>query len=252
MIRLLCLVACLCWPAFANAGEPVRVFAAASLADVLEDAAGAWSARRSQATPSLAFGASSTLAKQIDAGAPADLYASADASWMDWLEQQGRIEPGTRVELLGNALVLVAPKGRGFALRLERDFDLAAAFAGKLCTGEPGAVPAGTYARQALQHFDWWEALQSRVVGAEDVRTALSFVERGECALGIVYETDARASNKVETLGRFPAGSHAAIVYPFARVRGARAGSDAFLAWLAHDAHARAIFARHGFTVLAR
>ena len=251
MIRWLCLTwLCLC-PALAAAAEPVRVFAAASLTDALQDAAAAYPAHGAR-SPSLAFGASSTLAKQIDAGAPADVYASADLGWMAWLVQRGRVDAGTRVDLLGNALVLVAPKGRGFAMRFERDFDLAAAFDGKLCTGEPGVVPAGTYAREALQYFDWWHALEKRVVGADDVRTALSFVERGECALGIVYATDARASRGVDVLGRFPAASHSPIVYPFALLRGARPGSAEWLDWLRTDAEARAIFERHGFTVLVR
>lgn len=250
MNRLTALLFLLLPLACASAADPVRVFAAASLTDVLHDATTQWAAGI-EPEPLLVFGASSALARQIDAGAPADVYVSADRAWMDWLETQGRVEPGSRVELLGNALVLVAPKGRGIALRIARDFDLAKAFEGKLCMGEPGVVPAGIYAQQALEHFGWWEGVKSRVVGAEDVRTALSFVERGECALGIVYATDARGSKRVETVGRFPSASHAPIVYPFALLRGAREGSARWLAWLRDDPQARAIFERHGFVVLA-
>ena len=134
---------------------------------------------------------------------------------------------------------------------MQRDFDLAAAFDGKLCTGEPGVVPAGIYAEQGLRALGWWEALQGRVVGSEDVRTALSFVERGECALGVVYETDARADDGVVVVGRFPAGTHAPIVYPFALVRGARPEAAGLLAWLRTDPAARGVFERHGFAWLA-
>lgn len=229
-----------------RAEEPVRVFAAASLTDALTEAAAKWQAA-GHAPPVLAFGASSALARQIDAGAPADVFLSADAGWMDHLQERGRIDPATRTPLLGNALVLVAPVGRAPAVRFERGFDFAGAFAGKLCLAEPGVVPAGIYAQQALEHLGWWTAVRTRLVGADDVRTALSFVERGECALGIVYATDARGSRKAVTVGEFPPAGHAPIVYPVALVRGARAGGVDFLAWL-RGADAQAVFRRHGFT----
>jgi molybdate transport system substrate-binding protein len=247
MIRWLPIVLACAWATTSCAQEPVRVFAAASLTDALRDAAQAWTAQGAP-PPTLAFGASSTLAKQIEAGAPADVFASADRSWMDYLAEAGRLEPGTRVDLLGNALVLVAPKGHAIAAKLERGFDLPGAFAGRLCTGEPGVVPVGIYAQEALQYFGWWDALRGRIVGADDVRTALSFVERGECALGIVYETDARASAEVEVVARFPAASHRDIVYPFALVRGAQPAPRELLQWLRTAPAARAAFERHGFT----
>jgi molybdate transport system substrate-binding protein len=246
MTRFLLILVC-AWCSTLRAQEPVRVFAAASLTDALREAAQTWSSE-GQAVPTLAFGASSTLAKQIEAGAPADLFASADQSWMDHLVAADRLEPGTRVDLLGNALVLVAPKGRAIEVKLERGFDLPGAFAGRLCTGEPGVVPVGIYAQEALQYFGWWEALRTRVAGADDVRTALSFVERGECALGIVYETDARASDEVAVVARFPADSHRDIVYPFALVRGARPAARELLHWLRTAPAARAVFERQGFT----
>lgn len=246
MNRLLAFLLCTC-AVTAMAEEPVRVFAAASLTDALGDAAKAWEAQ-GHATPRLAFGGSSALAKQIDAGAPADVFVSADVGWMDYLAERNRLLPGTRRTLLGNTLVLVAPKGRAPAVKLERGFDFAAAFEGKLCTGEPGVVPVGIYAKQALEHFGWWAAIAPRIVGAEDVRTALSFVERGECSLGIVYATDAQASDAVETLAAFPADSHAPIAYPIALLHDAREGNAAFVEWLAQDPGGFAIFLRHGFT----
>ncbi|GAB3389812.1 molybdate ABC transporter substrate-binding protein [Lysobacter fragariae] len=243
-VALFALLAC----ATARAEEPVRVFAAASLTNALEEIAGQWQ-RAGHPQPSLAFGASSALAKQVEAGAPADAFASADLKWMDYVAQKGRIAPASRVNLLGNTLVLIAPKGRSFKVHMRSSFDIAGAFKGKLCTGEPGVVPVGVYAKQSLEKLGWWGALEGRVVGTDDVRTALAFVERGECAAGIVYATDARISDKVEVIARFPDDSHAPIVYPFAQVKDARASTPAFLDYLRSPA-AAAVFRRMGFTVL--
>lgn len=231
------------------AGEkPVRVFAAASLTNALNDIAAQWQ-RAGHPAPTLAFGASSALAKQVEAGAPADVFASADLKWMDYVDQRSRIDHASRDNLLGNTLVLIAPKGRRFQVRMQPGFRIAAAFSGKLCTGEPGVVPVGVYAKAALEKLGWWQPLQGRIVGADDVRTALTFVERGECGAGIVYATDARISNKVEVIATFPAGSHPPIVYPFALVTNARPEASAFLRYL-RTPRAMAIFRRHGFTVL--
>lgn len=235
----------------ARAEPPVRVFAAASLTNALDEIAVAWR-KAGHPPPSLAYAGSAALARQIEAGVPADVFASADRAWMDHVEARGRLAPGTRVDLLGNTLVLIAPKGRRVPVRMARGFGLAGAFRGRLCTGEPGVVPAGTYAREALRSLGWWDALQARIVGTDDVRTALAFVERGECALGIVYATDARISRRVEVLGAFPAGTHAPIVYPFAALRGARPEARAFLRFVQASPEAAAIFRRHGFTVLRR
>jgi molybdate transport system substrate-binding protein len=228
------------------AEEPVRVYAAASLSNALTDIAAQWQ-KAGHPPPSLVFGASSTLAKQIEAGAPADLFASADLSWMDYLDARDRITADSRVNLLGNDLVLIAPKGQRFPVTMAAGFDLSAAFSGKLCTGEPGVVPVGIYAQQSLETFSWWAALAGRIVGTDDVRTALVFVERGECAAGIVYATDAAISDKVEVLARFPPGSHKPIVYPFAIVRDARPAANAFLDYLKSSPDAAAVFARYGF-----
>jgi molybdate transport system substrate-binding protein len=232
--------------ATARAEDPVRVYAAASLTQALGEIADLWPQSR-HARPALVFAASSALAKQVEHGANVDLFASADRRWMDYLAQRNRIEPGSRVDLLGNALVLIAPRGRGVAVRMDPGFDLPGAFEGRLCTGEPGSVPAGTYAKQALVALGWWTGLASRVVGTEDTRAALAFVERGECPLGIVYATDAAISGKVEIVGRFPAGTHEPIVYPFAVVSGAGPPAHAFLRFLRSEA-AHAVFRRHGFT----
>ena len=230
----------------ARADEPVRVFAAASLTNALEELATQWQAA-GHARPVLAFGASSTLAKQVEAGAPADLFASADQKWMDHVAKAGRIAPESRVALLGNTLVLIAPRNRAFTATLREGAALATRFRGKLCTGEPGVVPVGIYAQQALTHVGAWDALQGRIVGTDDVRTALAFVERGECGAGVVYATDARISQKVRVVATFPAGSHAPIVYPVALTRDAPPQARAFLAFLRGPAAAK-VFLRHGFT----
>ena len=248
-IRFLLLLGALWFCGAVHAAEaPVRVFAAASLTDALNEAATHWR-RAGHPHPSLAFGASSTLAKQVEAGAPADIFASADLKWMDYLEQRGRIDKASRANLLGNTLVLIAPKGKGFRARMQPEFKIADAFKGRLCTGEPGVVPVGIYARQALEKLGWWQTLQGRIVGTDDVRTALAFVERGECGAGIVYATDARISGAVVTVAAFPAQTHAPIVYPFALTRNARAEARAFLAFL-RTPQAAEIFRRHGFTVM--
>ena len=179
------------------------------------------------------------------------MFASADLKWMDYLDERGRIAAGTRANLLGNTLVLIAPKGRRFAVTMQPGFDLAGAFNGKLCTGEPGVVPVGIYAKQSLEKLGWWPSLQGRIVGTDDVRTALAFVERGECALGIVYATDARISDKVEVLAQFPADTHMPD-----RLSRSPLSKDARTADAAPSCSTcarrkrRAIFAPYGFTVL--
>jgi molybdate transport system substrate-binding protein len=233
-----------------RAEEPVRVFAAASLTNALGDIAAQWQ-KAGHPAPSLAFGASSTLAKQIEAGAPADVFASADLSWMDYLGSRERIVSGSRVDLLGNDLVLIVPKGHRFPVTMTTNFDLARSFSGKLCTGEPGVVPVGNYARQSLEHYGWWAGLAGRIVGTDDARTALVFVERGECPLGIVFATDAAISDKVEVLARFPPESHQPILYPLAIVRDARPDAQAFLDFLRGSPEAAAIFRHYGFSRLA-
>ncbi len=231
------------------AEDPVRVYAAASLTDAFGELGQLWQ-QAGHPAPTLVFAGSGTLAKQIDAGAPADVFASADPAWMDYLAQHGRIDLPTRHYLLGNTLVLIAPlDGPTPAIEWRRDFPIASAFQGKLCTGEPGVVPVGIYAREALQSLGWWDGLKDRIVGTDDVRAALAFVERGECVLGIVYATDARVSRKVRVVAEFPASTHSPIVYPVALVRDGRPEARAFLQFLATPA-AAAVFVHDGFVVL--
>jgi len=201
----------------ADAAEPVTVYAAASLTSALEDLAE--KAKAQDLDMRLSFGSSSTLAKQVAQGAPADLYFSANVNWMDYLDQQGLVEPGTRTNLLGNTLVVIAPKGETFLVRREKGFDFAAAFTGRLALGDPSHVPAGIYAKQALQALGWWQALVDRLAPAVDVRAALSYVERGECKAGVIYATDAAISDNVAVLATLPPESHDPIIYPVAVIK---------------------------------
>ncbi|NGY03391.1 molybdate ABC transporter substrate-binding protein [Solimonas terrae] len=234
----------------ARAGE-IHVYAAASLTDAVGELADDYSRAHPGVEVKPVFASSSTLAKQIDAGAPASIFISADRKWMDYLVQRKRVAADVPHDLLGNALVMIAPKGESFALRFDTGFKPADAFQGRLCMGDPEVVPAGIYGKEALTHLGWWPALQDRVVGADDVRAALAFVERGECAAGIVYSSDAQISDKVEIVGRFPEDSHTPIIYPAALLDGESGDARDFLRYL-RTPTARAVFAHYGFTLLDR
>lgn len=231
-----------------QAGD-IKVSAAASLTDVLSELSRAYEKSHTGVLIKTSFAGSSTLAKQIENGAPADIFISADKDWTDYLEKRNLLTKATRIDLLTNELVLIAPLNRTQSITMARDFDLAASFTGKLCTGEPAYVPAGKYAQQALSYFGWWSALQLRLVGTEDVRTALAFVERGECALGIVYKTDALLSKKVTVVASFPAESHLPIVYPGGLTKNASPEAQAFWQFL-QSAEAAMVFVRYGFGIV--
>ena len=244
----LCLLALV--PTVAAPATPARVYAAASLTVALTEIAALWQ-RADHPAPLLVFAGSATLARQLRAGAPADIFVSADAAWMDELARDGRVDAATRVDLLGNALVLVAAGAAPFRVELRPGFPLAQAFNGRLCTGEPGVVPLGTYAREALQWLGAWKALEPRLVRTEDARAALALVERGHCAAGIVYATDAAGSRRVHTVATFPDTAHREIVYPMALLRGATSEGRSFFAFL-REPPAAAVFRRHGFRVLVQ
>jgi molybdate transport system substrate-binding protein len=246
------LLALLLRPAAAWA-DGLTVFAAASLTEALRDAAVAWQ-RDGHAPLRLSFAASSTLARQIEQGAPADLFASADARWMDDVARHGLVAPGSRRDLLGNALVLVVPAAHAAAVTIAPGFDLAALLGrdGRLAVADPAHVPAGIYAAEALQRLGIWASVANRLAPAEDVRAALLLVERGEAPAGIVYATDAAVATGVAVAGTFPADSHAPIVYPFALTpHGDTPDGRALLRFLEGDT-ARAIFTRRGFTMEPR
>ena len=226
---------------------PLTVFAAASLTDALEDVGRAYTARTGQAVR-FSFAASSIIARQLEAGARADLFFSADLEWMDHAEARGLVDPASRRNLLRGRLALIAPVGSPARLAIAPGFPLAAALGprGRLAVGDPDYVPAGRYARAALLRLGAWNSVADRLVRADNVRAALAYVARGEAPLGIVYETDAVIEPGVRIVGIFPATSHPPIVYPAAITARARPGAAAFLAFAA-SAEAAAIFRRFKF-----
>ncbi len=236
----------------AGAAETVTVFAAASLKNALDDAAAAYKTKTGTEI-ALSYAASSALAKQIENDAPADIFASADTQWMEHLERRGLVQPGTRVDLLGNTLVVVAPEAAPIE-RLEltpEAFDRAVGD-GKWTTGLVESVPVGIYAKSALTKLGIWAAAEAKLAQAENVRAALAFVSRNEAALGVVYQTDANADPKVKVVATVPAGSHPPIVYPFALTKAAKGDRPArFLAFL-RSSEARPFFEKRGFEILAK
>ncbi|RPH39675.1 MAG: molybdate ABC transporter substrate-binding protein [Burkholderiales bacterium] len=228
--------------------QPV-VFAAASLKEALDAASLVWS-RQSGLKPSISYAASSALARQIDQGAPADVFVSADEIWPGWLRERGRLRDGRVVPLLTNRLVLIAPASSPApVLRLVPGVPLAAALGadGRLAVGEIAAVPAGRYARVALEALGAWSSVSGRLAETENVRVALTLVARGEAPLGIVYATDARAEPRVRVVDTFPEGSHPPIVYPVAIVADARSPhAQGFVDFLRSPA-GMAVFAGYGF-----
>ena len=225
--------------------QGVTVFAAASLKDALDEVVRGYDPA---AKVVVSYAASSALAKQIGNAAPADVFISADLDWMDYLDARGLIDRSTRVNLLRNRLVLIAPASSVVTLEIKPGFALARALGeGRLAMANPDSVPAGKYGKAALQHLSAWTALAGRVAPMENVRAALMLVSRGEAPLGIVYRTDAMADKNVRIVGEFPEGSHPSIVYPAAAVVGGKdAQARAFLNHLGSSA-AKTIFRTHGF-----
>jgi len=202
--------------AAAAVAQEVTVFAAASLTNAFEDVAKTYRAKGGGPVK-FSFAASSTLAKQIESGAPADIFASADEKWMDYLAERRLIEPATRSSRLSNTLVLITPPDVKRTVEIKPGFDLAGMIGnGRLATGDPAHVPVGRYAQQALTKLGVWDAVAPKIARADNVRAALLLVERGEAPFGIVYGTDAAASGKVNVAGTFPADSHPPVSYPFA------------------------------------
>ncbi len=239
------------WPGAARAEEPVVVFAAASLTDAMGDVAKAWVAQ-GHPKPVFSFGSSAALARQVEAGAPAQLFASADERWMDDLAQHGALLEGSRRDVLGNRLVLVEPRATAAPVAIAAD-GFAAVLAGvlgaggRLAVGDPASVPAGIYAEEALRRLGAWDTVSDRLARSDSVRSALLLVERGEAPAGVVYETDAAVSPGVTVAGTFPEASHAPITYPFAALKGAGPDAAALLAFM-EGPDGAALFRARGFS----
>ncbi len=226
--------------------QHVLVFAAASLTNVLDEIGAAYTQQTRQ-TVKFSYAASSALARQLEAGARADVFFSADLEWMDYVQARGLIDRTTRRNVLGNRLALVAPADSKIELQIAPGFALAAALGnGRLATGDPQSVPVGKYARSALTSLGVWNDVADRLVRADNVRSALAFIARGETPLGIVYETDAKVEKRVRIVGFFPADSHPPIVYPVAVTTQARPAAHQFIAFLQSSA-AQNAFEKYGF-----
>lgn len=230
--------------------DDVVVFAAASLKNAFDEIAGAWNAETGK-TATASYAASSALAKQIEEGAPADIFISADLAWMDDVAGKGLIKEDTRSNLLGNRIVLVAPTDSTLSLDVGSSMDLAGALAGgKLAMGDPEAVPAGRYGKAALESLGVWDSVAASVAPAENVRAALALVSLGEAPLGIVYQTDAAADPGVKIVGTFPEDTHPPIIYPVALIAASEnADAAELLDYLTSDT-AKAAFEKQGFSVL--
>jgi molybdate transport system substrate-binding protein len=248
-MRFLLMLCVLLAPLAARAQE-LTVFAAASLTDAMKDVSAQW-AQAGHQPLRMSFGSSSTLARQIEQGAPANLFASADEKWMDYLAERKLIAADTRKDLLGNDLVLVVAADKPQHVTIGPGFDLLGLLGpnGRIATGDPAHVPVGIYAEQALKKLGQWDAVAPRLARTDDVRSALLLVERGEAPAGIVYATDAAVSKAVMIAGTFPPDSHDPISYPFAVTRsGDTPEARALMAFLAGP-QARAIFVQRGFKV---
>jgi molybdate transport system substrate-binding protein len=239
------------WSVAAQAqGRDLLVFGAASLKNALDDANAQYQ-REAGHKIVVSYGASSALAKQIENGAPADIFISADLDWMDYVAEHKLIKPETRLNLLGNKLVLVAPADSSVNLAIAPNFPLAQALGnGRLAMADPAAVPAGKYGKAALEALGVWSSVSSKIAPAQDVRATLLLVSRGEAPLGIVYQTDAASDKGVKIVGAFPESSHPPIIYPIA-VTTASANPDAaaYVGFLKSPS-AKPAFEKQGFVVL--
>ena len=246
---LLCLTVQFAAPAASADTQPpqILVFAAASLTDALREIGTAYE-QTSAVRVKMSFDASSNMARQIEAGAPADVFFSADTQWMDYLQSRNLIQSDTRRNVVGNRLVLIAPAGSQVRLKIKPRFPLMSALGnGRLATGDPDSVPVGRYARAALSALGVWDEVAARLVRAENVRAALIYVARGEAPLGIVYASDALVDNGVRVVDTFPASTHEPIVYPIALTKSAKRDAAGFVAFLAGP-QGHAIFIKYGFT----
>jgi molybdate transport system substrate-binding protein len=245
LLKTLIIFALLSQPVIAV--EKVLLYAAASTSNAITEIINQFNKDTPEFKVKVSFASSSTLAKQIDAGAPAHVYISANPKWMDYLQERKLIINESRQDLLHNKIVLIAPLESQMVVEMSKKFDFSAILKGRLCLGDPSHVPVGIYAKQALISMGWWEQIKTKIVGAKDVRAALVFVERGECDAGIVYSTDASASKKSKILTEFPADTHKPIIYPVATLASAPDSAKTFLTYLS-SSQAQAIFKKHGFS----
>lgn len=244
-----CLLAVVLFAMMPARAADLTVFAAASLSDVLKDIGKSYQQKTGH-TAAFSFAASSALARQIEASPGADVFISADADWMDYLDKKGLVQHATRSNLLGNHLVLIAPANSSLSLKVAPGFDLKGALGGgRLAIADPASVPAGKYGKAALTALGVWDSISAQLAPAENVRVALAYVARGEAPIGIVYRTDALADPRVKIVGTFGDATHAPIVYPVALTKEAKPLARELLDYLKQP-QARAAFEKAGFQVL--
>ncbi len=252
-IALVSLIAAALPLSFAAAQEQtLTVFAAASMKNSLDDANAAFT-KATGVKVNASYAASSALAKQMESGAPADVFISADLNWMDYVAGKNLIKADTRYNLLGNKLVLISGKDSKIAnVKIEQGFDIAKlAGDGRIAVADVKAVPAGLYAKAALEKLGSWAAAEPKLAQAENVRATMAFVARGETQIGIVYETDAKVEPNVKIAGVFPDGSYPPVIYPVAATAAAKPDATKYLTFL-RGAEAKAIFEKYGFSILAK
>ncbi len=245
MLNLPTSILLLIFTTFTFASEKITIYVAASTNNVISELKNIYE-KESQIEISTSFASSSTLAKQISLGAPADIFLSANTKWMDFLEEKQKIRNDSRKNLAYNSLVLVSGKLQNFKISFDKNFDFANSFEGKIAIGDPTHVPAGIYAKESLEFLGWWENLKPKMIHAFDVRSALTFVERRETTFGIVYATDAKISKKVKIIAEFPQESHSEIAFPIALTKTANAQAKEFLDFLFSE-KAKEIFKKYGF-----
>ena len=234
----------------ATAADKITVFAAASMKNALDNADAAYTAQSGKEI-TVSYAASSALAKQIEGGAPADIFISADTDWMAYVGKKNLLKPDTQVNLLGNEIVLVAAKDKAKPVDIKPGMDLAALIGdGKLAMGQVDSVPAGKYGKAALEKLGLWSSVESKVAGAESVRAALALVSRGEAPYGIVYQTDAASDPGVAIVGTFPADSHPPIIYPIAIIADSKNKDVAAYYDFLKSSKAAPFFEHEGFTIL--
>lgn len=245
---------CLCNAISSTYAGTVKVYAASSLSNAMTDIVKNYQIQHPKTKIIAVFGATSVLAKQVEAGASSDLFFSADQEWMNYLVQKNRVDSSRVKPLLFNQLVVISPKNLNIAFKAQPNFNFSQAFKGHLCTAQMESVPAGKYAKQSLIYLNWFKRLNGRIVGTDDVRAALAFVERGECDVGIVYKTDALMSRKIKIIGVFSSHSHRPIVYPVALTQQGILNKEAvqFEHFVKQSSQAKAIFQKYGFTLSSR
>ncbi|MBS7545625.1 molybdate ABC transporter substrate-binding protein [Ancylobacter oerskovii] len=233
-----------------SAQAQTTVFAAASMTNALQDIGKLYKEKTGKDVV-FSFAASSALAKQLEQGAPAGIFVSADNKWMDYTEGKDLTLKATRVTPIGNSLVLIMPADKAKDVRIDKDFDWLAFLGadGRIATGLTDSVPIGVYAKTALTNLGQWDKVKDRVVGAESVRAALALVERGEAAAGIVYSTDAAIAKNVKIVATFPAGSHPPVEYPYEIVKGQDTPETKAVFDFLVGPEAKAVYARYGFVV---